>query len=204
MIESHDSLRELFDVGFVIIRDAINREQLRKLGETYDLMVASARPPDLSIGRTTTRVSNIANYSSDFHQLCVYRPILDACSYVIRQPFKLSTLHARTVRPHSSAQPLHADFEADADGWPMLGFIFMFDDFRTDNGATRFVPGSHCWSSAPQDAEADPVSKDHTELVACGVAGSLILYNGSVWHGHSANRTDELRRSIQGAYIRDC
>ena len=89
MIESHDSLRELFDVGFVIIRDAINREQLRKLGETYDLMVASARPPDLSIGRTTTRVSNIANYTSDFHQLCVYRPILDACSYVIRQPFRV-------------------------------------------------------------------------------------------------------------------
>jgi len=28
------------------------------------------------------------------------------------------------------------------------------------------------------------------------------MYNGSVWHGHSANLTGEPRRSIQGAYIR--
>lgn len=33
-------------------------------------------------------------------------------------------------------------------------------------------------------------------------AGSVIVYNGSVWHGHTANLTDKPRRSIQGAYIR--
>ena len=38
--------------------------------------------------------------------------------------------------------------------------------------------------------------------MACGPAGSVIVYNGSVWHGHSANQTSEPRRSIQGAYIR--
>jgi ectoine hydroxylase-related dioxygenase (phytanoyl-CoA dioxygenase family) len=31
---------------------------------------------------------------------------------------------------------------------------------------------------------------------------SVILYNGSVWHGHTANRSGAPRRSIQGAYIR--
>lgn len=30
----------------------------------------------------------------------------------------------------------------------------------------------------------------------------MIVYNGSVWHGHTANRIGEPRRSIQGAYIR--
>jgi ectoine hydroxylase-related dioxygenase (phytanoyl-CoA dioxygenase family) len=30
----------------------------------------------------------------------------------------------------------------------------------------------------------------------------VIVYNGSVWHGHAANSTDKPRRSIQGAYIR--
>ena len=33
-------------------------------------------------------------------------------------------------------------------------------------------------------------------------AGSVIVYNGSVWHGHGLNFTDAPRRSIQGAYIR--
>jgi ectoine hydroxylase-related dioxygenase (phytanoyl-CoA dioxygenase family) len=30
----------------------------------------------------------------------------------------------------------------------------------------------------------------------------MILFNGSVWHGHTANPSTEPRRSIQGAYIR--
>jgi ectoine hydroxylase-related dioxygenase (phytanoyl-CoA dioxygenase family) len=30
----------------------------------------------------------------------------------------------------------------------------------------------------------------------------VVIYNGSIWHGHAANLSDESRRSIQGAYIR--
>jgi ectoine hydroxylase-related dioxygenase (phytanoyl-CoA dioxygenase family) len=48
----------------------------------------------------------------------------------------------RTLRPSLPAQNLHVDFERDGRGWTMVGFIFMVDEFRNDNGATRFVPGS--------------------------------------------------------------
>jgi ectoine hydroxylase-related dioxygenase (phytanoyl-CoA dioxygenase family) len=92
------------------------------------------------------------------------------------------------------------DFRRDADGWPMVGFIFMMDEFRCDNGATRFVPGSHRWSTIPGDLINDHVGDD--EIQACGPAGSVIIYNGSVWHGHAANESGKPRRSIQGAYIR--
>ena len=30
----------------------------------------------------------------------------------------------------------------------------------------------------------------------------MIVFNGSVWHGHTVNRSGHPRRSIQGAYIR--
>ena len=48
----------------------------------------------------------------------------------------------------------------------------------------------------------DPTADHQGQLLACGPAGSVIVYNGSVWHGHTANQTSEPRRSIQGAYIR--
>lgn len=49
----------------------------------------------------------------------------------------------------------------------------------------------------------EAAESDHErQVLACGPAGSVILYNGSVWHGHAANQTGESRRSIQGAYIR--
>jgi ectoine hydroxylase-related dioxygenase (phytanoyl-CoA dioxygenase family) len=38
-------------------------------------------------------------------------------------------------------------------------------------------------------------------VTAYSPAGSMIVFNGSVWHGHTMNRSVEPRRSIQGAYI---
>lgn len=84
----------------------------------------------------------------------------------------------------------------------MVGFIFMVDEFRCDNGATRFVPGSHRWSTIPGDHINDHLAGDEGLVQACGPAGSVIIYNGSVWHGHATNESVEPRRSIQGAYIR--
>jgi ectoine hydroxylase-related dioxygenase (phytanoyl-CoA dioxygenase family) len=84
----------------------------------------------------------------------------------------------------------------------MVGFIFMVDEFRSDNGATRFIPGSHNWSTVPDKLSEDPLADYENQIVACGPAGSVIIYNGSVWHGHMANSCYEARRSIQGAYIR--
>jgi ectoine hydroxylase-related dioxygenase (phytanoyl-CoA dioxygenase family) len=156
----------------------------------------------VSIGSSTTRVQDFVNRGPDFDGLYVYAPILGACCSIIGQPFKLSTMHARSVNPNAPAQALHVDFRRQADGWPMVGFIIMVDEFRSDNGATRFVPGSHTWPSIPSDAMRNPAADHEQQVVACGPAGSAIVYNGSVWHGHSANRTGEPRRSIQGAYIR--
>jgi ectoine hydroxylase-related dioxygenase (phytanoyl-CoA dioxygenase family) len=109
---------------------------------------------------------------------------------------------ARAVNPDSPAQELHVDFRREEAGWPMLGFILMVDEFRSDNGATRFVPGSHKWPAIPDDLITARPADDEGRVVACGPAGSVILYNGSVWHGHAANQTALPRRSIQGAYIR--
>jgi hypothetical protein len=195
-------LRELLDSGFAVIPGPLASGRLAQFARAYDSAVAGASPPDVSVGSTTTRVHGLVNRGPEFDELYLYRPILEACCRVICRPFKLSSLLARTVRPHSQAQPLHVDFRAEDDGWPMLGFIFMVDDFRRDNGATRFVPGSHKWPTIPSEVMEDLASDHECQAAACGAAGSVILYNGSVWHGHAANRSDEPRRSVQGAYVR--
>jgi ectoine hydroxylase-related dioxygenase (phytanoyl-CoA dioxygenase family) len=83
-----------------------------------------------------------------------------------------------------------------------VGFIFMVDEFRRDNGATRFVPGSHRWRQAPSAVMQDASADHEGQVSACDPAGSVVIYNGSVWHGHGVNQTKEPRRSIQGAYLR--
>jgi ectoine hydroxylase-related dioxygenase (phytanoyl-CoA dioxygenase family) len=199
---STSALQDLREVGFAVIPGPVASDELPQLVKAYDSAVACADADDVSVGSTTTRVHDFVNRGPEFDGLYIYQPVLEACCRIIGQPFKLSTMLARTVRPHSQAQGLHVDFKRDADGWPMVGFIFMVDEFRRDNGATRFVPSSHRWNTIPGDQLTDHVADDERQVQACGPAGSVIIYNGSVRHGHTANESGEPRRSIQGAYIR--
>ena len=199
---STGAARDLRDVGFVVIPGPVAPDRLAQLAAAYDAAVACAAADDVSIGSSTTRVNDFVNRGPEFDELYVYKPILEACCLIIGQPFKLSTMHARTVRPYSQAQNLPVDFKREGTGWPMVGFILTVDEFRAENGATRFVAGSHKWPTLPNDFPEN-TSADHPgEVLACGPAGSVIIYNGSVWHGHTANRGGEPRRSIQGAFIR--
>ncbi|MEP7271692.1 MAG: phytanoyl-CoA dioxygenase family protein [Acidobacteriota bacterium] len=199
---SADATEELRDVGFIVIPGPVSPDRLSQFAEAYDSAVASASPADVRIGSSTTRVTDFVNRGPAFDGVYLYQPILDASLSVIGRPFRLSTMHARTLRSGAKGDGLHVDFQSDADGWPMVGFIFMVDEFRSDNGATRFVPGSHRWSTVPDEVLDSDVAPHRGQLLACGLAGSMIIYNGSAWHGHTANTSDEPRRSLQGAYIR--
>lgn len=198
---SAGAVQDLCEVGFVVIPGPLAPDRLTQLAAAYDAAVVSAPADDVSVGSSTTRVHDFVNRGPEFDGLYVYEPVLEACCRIIRQPFKLSTMLARTVHPYTPAQKFHVDFRYEGDGWPMVGFILMVDEFRTDNGATRFVAGSHKWPAIPTDILKDTSADYEGQVLACGPAGSVIIYNGSVWHGHTANRCGEPRRSIQGAYI---
>lgn len=119
------ALKQLQEVGFVVIPGPVPRIRLALLAAAYDSAVASAGSEDVGIGSTTTRVHDFVNRGAQFDELYVYPPLLEACYRVIGRPFKLGSMLARTVRPRSPAQPLHVDCERAAEGWGMVGFIFM-------------------------------------------------------------------------------
>ena len=67
--------------------------------------------------------------------------------------------------------------------------LIALDDFTRANGATRFVPGSHKWTK--------PVEQDIKVVYAEMPAGSLLVFDGALWHGGGGNTTeDQRRRSI--------
>ena len=131
--------------------------------------------------------------------LYVFPPLLQACCRIIGGDFKLSSLHARTLRPHTAAQELHVDVDRASADWPLVGFILMIDEFRPDNGATRFVPGTHHWSHKPEAVMTDRRADYDGQLLATGPAGSLIVFNGSTWHGHAANTSSGCGRSCSSS-----
>lgn len=196
-----DAASELQERGFIVLPGPVPSERMELLVNAYTAAMASAAGDDMKIGSTSTRVSDFVNRGAEFDDLYIFPPLLEACCRVIGRPFKLSSLLGRTLRPRSPAQELHVDVRRDSADWPLLGFILMIDEFRPDNGATRFVPGSHRWPGFPEDTISD-LRADHDEQVlACGSAGSLLVFNGSAWHGHTENISSGPRRSLQGAFV---
>jgi hypothetical protein len=182
--------------GFAVVEGAIPHVERNRIFAAFEHAIEAADRSRIRQGSTTIRVDGLLEQDLSLSAILTTPCLLEAAAELIEGPFKLSSFLARNVRPWSVAQPLHQDVMPNEDGWPLLGYIFMIDDFREDNGATRFVSGSQMKASIPPK-----LLGDLGEQYACGPAGSMILYNGSVWHGHGANLTSTWRRSIQGALI---
>jgi hypothetical protein len=179
------SIQSLNDTGFLVISSLIEPDRLTHLSAAYDSAFADASIDDLHLGKTTARLNDFVNRGPEFDELYICQPLLKACSHIIRQPFKLSSMLGRTVYPYAPAQELHIDFKRDEEIFPLVSFIWMIDEFTNDNGATQFLPGSHNWSEIPHDTTTDQLRAEHKIQIvtACGQPGSLIIFAGSVLHG---------------------
>jgi Phytanoyl-CoA dioxygenase (PhyH) len=174
-----EGAQQLSDIGFLILQGFASEGDFARMSAAYDRAVLTADSGDVSI-RSSTRVNDFVNRGPEFDGIYIYGPLLAACCQVIGRPFKLSTMHARTLEPGAPAQPLHVDVKREADGWPLVGFIVMVDEFTTENGATRFVPGSHLHRNDPDEVLEDATDSNAGLECACGSAGSIIVFNGSV------------------------
>jgi Phytanoyl-CoA dioxygenase (PhyH) len=151
------------------------------------------------------RLANLADKGQVFVDCILDPTVLEHVGHVLGPRFKLSSLNARSASPMSDdSQPLHVDAGALADerGYWVCNTVWLLDDFRTDNGALRVVPGSHRWGRRPQDVLKDPRDVHPDERLVTGRAGDLVVMNSHLWHGGTANRTEHPRLALHAFYCR--
>jgi len=153
-----DTAEQLRETGFVVIPGPAIHGGCEHLSDAYDRAVATADLTDVHTGRTksSTRIDDFVNRGPEFDAIYIYPPLLAACCRIIGGPFKLSGLRARTLHPGAQTEGLHVDVRHRANGWPLVGCIVMVDAFDTENGATRFVPGSHLQACEPGEVMRNP------------------------------------------------
>ena len=199
-----DAARQLRELGFIVMPGPAIQGGCEQLSRAYDHAAATADSADVHISSTgaSTRINDFVDRGSEFDGIYIHRPLLAACYQIIGAPFKLSGMRARTLNPGAPSERLHVDVKHRANGWPLVGCIFMVDAFTEENGATRFVPGSHLQSREPGEVMNNPEDDHDEQVLACGPAGSMIIFNASVWHSHGANHSARPRRSIQAHFVR--
>ncbi len=80
--------------------------------------------------------------------------------------------------------------------------IWLLDDFTSENGATRIVPGSHRSGKLPIDAMDDPMDTHPDEIQLNAPAGTVVIFNSHTWHGGTLNESDAPRRAMHAYFCR--
>jgi ectoine hydroxylase-related dioxygenase (phytanoyl-CoA dioxygenase family) len=201
--------RERLDAdGFLVLDEAVDPARLDAVQERilrlFDELGARAGF-EFKQEPQTDRLANLVDYDEIFRWAVSVPAVLSAVAHVLGPDFKLSSLNARSARPHSDwTQPLHCDTGAlpDARGNTVCNVLWMLDDFTPENGATRFVPGTHRSGRLPQDLLADASAPHPDERLLTGRRGTIVVMNAHLWHGGTANRTDGPRLALHSFYCR--
>jgi ectoine hydroxylase-related dioxygenase (phytanoyl-CoA dioxygenase family) len=199
---------QLDEQGFVVLDNCMGGDLLGELRtrihEVFDVEGDRAGY-EFRTEAHAQRLANLVDKGEVFHRAIVMPRVVECVRHVLGPQVKLSSLNARSADPNGEVpQPLHVDMAAlpDEQGYWVCNTIWMLDDFTTENGATRVIPGSHKWGRRPQDVLEDPRAPHPQEMLVLGSAGSIAVMNAHAWHGGTANRTPAPRLAMHAFYCR--
>jgi ectoine hydroxylase-related dioxygenase (phytanoyl-CoA dioxygenase family) len=194
--------------GYLVLQDFIGGRLLgglrKRIAELF-LRDGESAGAEFKQEEQTLRLANLVDKGEIFEQVIAVPEILERIGHILGPEFKLSSLNVRSANPHSTwVQPLHADMGAlpDEKGYWVANTVWMLDDFTTENGAIRMIPGSQKWGRLPQEVLPDPMAPHPQEILLTGKAGTVVVMNAHMWHGGTANRTDKPRCAMHGFYAR--
>lgn len=151
-----------------------------------------------------SRLSNLVD-KGDIFKVCFTHPrVLAGISHVLQGDLRLSSLNHRAALPGQGLQHLHADWSGATQPGQFFvcNSIWLLDDFTSENGATRVVPGSHNSGKAPSDEMLSPADPHPREQVLVAPAGTVVIFNSHTWHGGTLNKTDKPRRALHSYFAR--
>lgn len=200
--------RELDKQGYTVLPDFMTPDLHKRLADRIEeLFEAEGENAGSEFRKeeNARRLANLCNKGDIFLDVVTNSHLLALIGAVLGDDFKLSSLNARSADPLSdSPQPLHVDMGGlpDERGPWVCNSVWLIDEFTSENGALRAVPGSHKWGKRPQEVLRDPKDKHPGEVLVTAPARTLVVMNAHLWHGGSGNRTDRPRTALHSFYCR--
>ena len=186
--------------GFSIVENAIEPDLIDALGEALarlerDLAVKPAT--NTFEGRHTVRIYNLLAHGAPFERVPAHPAVLPIVEGVLDPGCLISSLSSIAIDPGETAQPIHADdmvIPLEKPHAPIVcNSMWALTDFTEANGATRLVPGSHKRGNPEYGGAYESIAAEMPK-------GSVLVWEGALWHGGGANRTGARRTGIAMNY----
>ena len=208
--------QDLDERGYCIIPSVLSVAEIAALKARLVEQAAGERARGLAFhdgGPThpNQRVWMLMNKGKVFRDLMLH-PIVDKLmSHLLGADFLVSSFTANIAQPGGEPMVLHTD-QGYVGFWtpkPVVANIaWMLDDFTEANGGTRLAPASHLNRDAtPRSSSYAPEKPAHMPTLedtigAEGTAGSILCFDGRIWHGTGANRSQGPRHALLSYHCR--
>jgi ectoine hydroxylase-related dioxygenase (phytanoyl-CoA dioxygenase family) len=194
-------LAEIDEQGYTVVEGAIEPDLVAALLEDLDRLhreLGTVPSRNGFEGTKTLRVYNLLAHGPLWQQVPVHESVLPIVERVLDPGCLVSSLSSISIGPGEVAQPIHSDDQLIPLPRPHVPVVcnsmWALTDFTEANGATRLVPSSHKLDHHPD------YGHPYDSIPAEMPAGSVLIWNGSLWHGGGANATDETRVGIAMNY----
>jgi ectoine hydroxylase-related dioxygenase (phytanoyl-CoA dioxygenase family) len=187
--------------GYSIVENAIDPEFAGALAA--DLLrleeeLGTKPSPNVFEGAKTVRIYNLLLYGEFYERIPVDEHVLPIVEGVLDPGCLISSLSSISIGSDETPQPIHADDQLIPIPKPhppiVCNSMWALTDFTEENGATRIIPGSQLRDHSPV------FGQQYDSIAAVMSKGSVMVYDGSMWHGGGANRTKERRVGVAMNY----
>ena len=200
-----DRVAQIEDQGFTIVEDFISSDEIEKIRHAFltEVYITEMKAIGTNTGKTW-RAHNLLAKTRAVDYLFLDPRVRALVEGILGPRTQVNVTTLFNVLPGETRQYLHQD-----DGlWPIprphphfvCNALIALDDFDIENGATHIVPYSHRWSDRHPDQSIDTLQVEMK-------AGSMLMWEGGLWHGGGANVSKDRERlgffmSHQVAYLR--
>lgn len=202
--------RDLSEHGYCIVKNVMSEPLMNALRARLDEqaqgeIAAEMATRDGGPSLPNQRVWMLLNKGQVFRDLMVHPVIDQLLGHVLGPGFLLSSLTANIAHRGGEPMALHTDQNYVGFWTPkavVANIAWMLDDFSDENGGTRLVPGSHLRPVLDAEPGQTRPPRHEDTIAAEGPAGSILCFDGRLWHGTGANRTDQPRRALLSYHCR--
>jgi ectoine hydroxylase-related dioxygenase (phytanoyl-CoA dioxygenase family) len=198
-----DAVAEALARDGAVVIDDVDRDGVldRVRDEMQPYIDVTVTGQDGFAGRRTRRTGGLIARSPASHELIQHPLVLATVAKVLGHSLThhLHLTQVIDIGPGEPAQAVHRDqwafdFFPFPKGYDVqCNTIWAMTDFTDANGATRVVPGSHLLEDKLQFGLDDTVPAEMSK-------GSVLVYNGAVYHGGGPNRSDAHRLGLNITY----
>ncbi len=192
-----DTVRQLKEEGYGYINDVVDEAFNARLRETIQRLCAE------NSAQKGSGANMLLDKDPIIAEVVLNPKLLTIVEIMCGKGAMISQLVGSVKKKGGPALPLHADQNWTPAPFPvhnqLVTFCWATDEFNEENGSTKVVPKAHLERRHPTVKEM----QEEPGAIATGCpAGSVVIWDGSIWHGSYPRTTEGERVVLHTTYSR--